>query len=363
MTNLFITKGENLGEFSLEEGDKGFNTVLNEHPEVKTLFGRRDYYPETLTINGVNPLLHVMIEGIIENQLQSQSGVQDIYSKLQNEQNLTPHAARACIANVFLHHFSEVLIEHQPFDQETFVRRLSLIGTDVSKLNRNDRCPCGSGAKFKRCCSSYAESFIVSPLAGRMDLGHESYIFNTPVNIEDPLDPIFQLEARYQIAKYMESHQDLDGAVKVLKENIAQAETHQGGKYSENAWQDYIFFCQNHEQLDQEFLYASDHLISLTNDDEQKGNVICDKADFLAKKGDIETAETEYTNLFVSMPDYYFYRYRYALMLSVNDRDDDAIKVLTDLITIKEIDERTHREAFALLEILGVDTSALPNNL
>ena len=358
MNKLFpFPMGEDLGEFSFMEDDNGYNTILNEHPEVKILFERRNRYPEKLTINGVNPVFHVMIEGIIENQLHSQAGVQEIYSKLQKEENLTPHAARGCIANVFLQDFSAMLVEHQPFNQENFVRRLSLIGTDVSKLSRNDRCPCGSGTKFKRCCSPYAEAFIISPLMGSMDLGYGSYIFETPENIMDPLDPIFQLEARYHIAEYMDAHKDLDGAAKVLKENIAQAESYAGGIFSENSWQDYMLFCQNHEQLAHEFLAASDHLISVTNDDEDKVTLICDKADFLAQMGNMETAEAEYTQLFSTMPNYHFSRYRYALMLNDNDRKDDAIKVLTDLLTTKDIDDQTHEEALALLEVLGGDTS------
>lgn len=358
MTKLFeFPNGQKLGDFSFEEEDKSFITVLDEHPEIKTLLERRHLYPEALTINGVNPILHVMIESIIENQLQSQAGVQEIYYKLQNEENLTAHASRACIANVFLHDFSAVLTEHKPFDQESFVRRLSLIGTDVSNLGRNDRCPCGSGAKFKRCCSPYAEAFIVSPLTGRMDLGYGSYIFDTPENIEDPLDPIFQLEARYHIAKYMNTHKDLDGAVKVLKENITQAEFYDGGNFLENAWQDYMSFCQNHEQLAQEFFKASEHLILLTDDDEEKGTLICDKADFLAQMGNMEAADAEYTRLFSSLPKFHFGRYRYALMLSDNDREDDAIKALTDLLSLKDIDDQSHEEALTLLEVLGGDTS------
>lgn len=358
MTKPFtFTKSEDLGEFSFAENDKGFNTVLNEHPEVKILFERRDRYPEMLSINGVNPLLHVMIEGIIENQLHSQAGVQEVYSKLQKEKNLTPHAARACIASVFLHDFSAIFTEHQPFNQEDFVRRLSLIGTDVSKLSRNDRCPCGSGAKFKRCCSPYVESFIIFPLAGRMDLGYGSYIFSTPSNIEDPLDPVFQLEARFHIAQYMTHHEDLDGAVMVLKENIVQTAAYDRSEFSKNAWQDYMLFCQDHEQLAQEFLKASDHLISITDDDKEKGTLICDRADFLAQKRTMETAEAEYTRLFEAIPKFHLSRYRYALMLSDNNREDDAIKFLTDLLSTRDIDDQTHEQALTLLEVLGGDTS------
>lgn len=358
MTKLFKFLNNQIPrDFSFEEEDKGFNTVLNEHPEVKTLIERRHLYPQTLTIEGVNPIVHVIIEGIIENQLQNQTGVQEIYAKLQKEENLTPHAARACIANVFLHDFSTMLSKHNPFDQESFVRRLSLIGTDVSNLGRNDRCPCGSGAKYKRCCSPYAEAFIVSQLAGRMDLGYGSYFFETPTNIEDPLEPIFQLEARYHIAMYMDTHKDLDGAVEVLRENISQAESYKGGIFSENAWQEYMLFCQNYEQLSQEFLEAANHLISITDNDTEKGTIICDKADFLAQKGNLETAEAEYTNLFRSIPKFNFGRYRYALMLSSNNREDDAIKVLTNIVTMKDTDYQTHEQSLSLLEVLGVDIS------
>jgi hypothetical protein len=358
MTELFEFLNDQVPrDFQFEEEDKGFNTVLNEHPEVNTLLERRHLYPEILTINGVNPIFHVLIEGIIENQLQNHTGVQAICSKLQIEKKLTSHAARACIAGVFLYNFFIVLTEHKPFDQEAFVRRLSLIGTDVGSIGRNDRCPCGSGLKFKRCCAPYAEAFNVSPLAGRIDLGCGSYFFETPTSIEDPLNPIFQLEARYHIAMYMDAHKDLDGAIKVLKENIAQAESYQGGNFLRNAWQDYMSFCQNYEQLAPEFLEAADHLITITTDDAEKGTIICDKADFLTHIGKMETAETEYTNLFSSIPKFYFGRYRYALMLSNNNRETEAIQLLTDLLNLKGTDYQTHEQAFSLLEVLGGETS------
>ncbi|MDR3492323.1 MAG: hypothetical protein P4M12_09825, partial [Gammaproteobacteria bacterium] len=121
-------------------------------------------------------------------------------------------------------------------------------------------------------------------------------------------------------------------------------------------WQDYMLFCQNREQLAQEYLKAADHLISMT-DGKDKGTLICDKADFLASKGNMETAEAEYTHLFTSLPTFYLSRYRYALMLSNNGREDDAIKVLTDLLTMKNFDNPTHEAALTLLGILGGDTS------
>ncbi|MHB8072257.1 SEC-C domain-containing protein [Desulfosporosinus fructosivorans] len=344
-------------QFSIEEDDKGFVTILNEHPEVKALFKRRHLYPDILEINGLNPVFHVMIEGIIENQLSDEIGVREIYEKLQTEEGLTPHAARACIARVFIIDFFAVLKEHKPFELEAYVRRLNLIGTEVSNLGRNDRCPCGSGAKYKRCCAPYAEAFEIFHLAGRLNLGYGSYVLDEPQDIQDPLDPIFQLEARYHISEYMETHADFEGALEVLNENIALARFYQDGEFLENAWQDYMFYCQNHVQFAEEGLKASEVLLELAEDDEEKGILICEKADFLATMGNFEAAETEYTKLFNSLPDFHFGRFRYALMLSEHKRESDAKKFLIDLLTNYRIDAETYEEAMALLEDLGEDTT------
>lgn len=344
-------------QFSLEEDDKGFTTILNEHPEIKTLFRRRDCYPDFLEIDGVNPIFHVMIEGIIENQLHEEIGVREIYEKLQKEEGLTPHAARACIARVFLIDFFAILQEHKLFELEAYVRRLSLIGSDVSNLGRNDRCPCGSGAKFKRCCALYAEAFEVFYLAGRLNLGYGAYILEEPEDIKDPLAPIFQFEARSHISQYMELHADLEGAAEVLKENIEDTKLYLEGEFLTNAWQDFMFFCQNHSQYAQEGIEACEQLLRFVEDDEEKGTLLCDKADFLATMGNMEDSEAEYTRLFNSVPDFHLGRFRYALMLSEHHRKDDAKKLLRDLLSDDSIDDDTHEEAMALLENLGEDTT------
>ena len=345
------------GRFLIEKDDKGFMTILNEHPEVKTLFKRRDLYPDALEINGLNPVFHVMIEGIIENQIHDDIGVQEIYEKLQREEGLTPHAARASIARIFVLYFSVFLKDHKPIEQEAYVRRLSLIGADVMDLGRNYSCPCGSGTKFKRCCSPFAEAFIVSHLAGRMDLGYGSYVLDVLQDIKDPLDPIFQLEARYHVAEYMETHADLEGAQEVLKENITQAKAYREGKFLENAWQEYQFFCKTHVQFAQEAVKASEQLLQFTKNDEEKGTLICEKADLLAKMGNMEASVAEYTNLFNSLPDFQYGRFRYVLMLSEHLREKATKKNLTDFLSNYSMDKETHDAAISLLKELGEDTN------
>jgi len=344
-------------EFLIEEDDKGFITILNEHPEVKTLFNRRDLYPDILEINGLNPVFHVMIEGIVENQIHKDQGVREIYEKLIKEEGLTPHASRACIARVFVLHFFAFLKEQQSFEHENYARRLSLIGADVLNLGRNYSCPCGSGAKFKRCCAPFAEAFVVSPLAGRMDLGYGSYVLDVPQDIKDPLDPIFQLEARCHVSEYMEAHTDLEGALEVLKENITQAKDYEDGKFLENAWQEYKFFCKNHMQFAQEAVKASEQLLQFAENDVDKGTLLCEKADLLAKMGNMEASEAEYIKLFNALPEFHYGRFRYVLMLSEHQRENDAKKSLTDLLSDHNIDKETHEAAISLLKDFGEDTT------
>jgi|GEM_PF-876375 len=344
-------------EFLIEENDKGFITILHEHQEVKTLFSRRDLYPGILEINGLNPVFHVMIEGIVENQIHEDLGVREIYEKLKKEEGLTSHAARASIARVFVLHFFAFLKEQKPFEQEDYVRRLSLIGADVLNLGRNYRCPCGSGAKFKRCCAPFAEAFVVSPLAGRMDLGYGSYVLDVPQDIKDPLDPIFQMEARYHISEYMETHGDLEGALEVLKENIVHAKDYEDSKFLENAWQDYQFFCKNHGQFAEEGIKASEQLLQFAENDVDKGTLLCEKADLLAEMGNIEASEAEYIKIFTAFPEFHYGRFRYVLMLSEHQRENDAKKSLTDLLSNYTLDDETHEAAISLLQDLGEDTT------
>jgi len=340
--------------FSFEENDQGLTTILNEHPEVRILYKRRHLYPDYLDINGVNPVFHVLVEGIIENQLHDPElpGIRQIYEKLQKEKGFTPHAARASIAQVFLYDLFDVLNEHKPFDKDAFIRRLGLIGQNVGKLGRNDRCPCGSGAKFKRCCAPYAEAFLCSPLAGMLDLGCGFYLSGKPEYIKNPLAPIFQLEARSHIAEYMERFEDLEGALAVLKENIELAKIYEDGEYLKNAWEDYLLLCQNHPTLAAEGLEACVQLLLLAEDDKERGSFLCDKADLLLETSGMEAAQAEYQALFHTFPDYYFGRYRYALMLSLHDRESEARKVLQDLLADNRIDTTTRTEAEDLLESL-----------
>ncbi|MBE3585675.1 MAG: SEC-C domain-containing protein [Thermoanaerobacter sp.] len=342
----------------LDEESSGVKTILCEHPEVKILFERRYKLPLQLEINGVNPILHVLLEGIVENQLQDPDlpEVKEIIERLESE-GLSRHAARGCVTRLFVELFHEVFYYKKTFDTEKYKRLLRLLGTDFVKVGRNEPCPCGSGRKFKRCCAADADLFKISKLAGLLCLGQGGYILGSPeFVIKDPLDPIMQLENRLHIARYLEKNGDLEGAIQALEENVAVAESFQEGRWLKNALQDLQLLCVNHQSLTEKGLQITERLLALAQNDGEKGNYWCDRADLLAQACRIEEAEKEYRNLFNVLPHWHFGRYRYALFLEKNGRKEEAIIVLRELVTAKgKIDSETYRAAREVLEDLKKD--------
>ncbi len=158
-----------LDEF--DKQDKGVKTILNEHPEVKILFERRHNLPDQVEINGVNPILHVLMEGVVENQLQDQiiPEVKEAVERLESK-GLSRHAPRACVTRVFIEFFHEAFHQRKIFDNDRYRRKLRLLGTDPRKIGRNEPCPCGSGVIFKRCCGTDVEQFKISRINSRCPL-------------------------------------------------------------------------------------------------------------------------------------------------------------------------------------------------
>ncbi|MGB9790959.1 MAG: DUF1841 family protein [Thermacetogeniaceae bacterium] len=345
-----MAKGKNnpfgLDGFGTDEMDAGVETVLNEHPEVKILFERRHKLPSSIEINGVNPILHVLLEGAVENQLHDPEipEVKRAVERLEGK-GLSRHAARGCVTRLFIEFFYEAFSQKKAFDKERYRCQLNFLGADVSGVGRNDPCPCGSGLKFKKCCGKAPENFQISKMAGLLSLGTGAYIFGPPeLIVRDPLDPIMQLENRVHIARYLEENGDIQGARRCLEENVALAESYQGGKWLKNALEDLQLFCLNNKPLWRDGISVTERLIALSESDEEKGNFWADKADLLALMGRVKEAEQEFQNLFQALPDWHFGRYRYALFLKEIGRKKEALAVLRELVAAKrKIDRETYQ--------------------
>lgn len=334
--------------------DQGLEVILSEHPEVKVLWERRADLAGPVEINGVNPILHVMLEGVIENQL-NEAEIPEVRETLERleKTGLSRHAARATIAEVFTSHFFDIMKNQKPFDREKYVRQLGTLGKDLKNTGRNEPCPCGSGMKFKRCCASVIKDQQLSPMAGRLVLGQGSYILGVDLpDIDSPLHPLYQLENRVHIAQFLEKQGDIAGAAQALKENIALAGTYEQESWLNNALYDMLDLCLNCPDLSEEGLAAIEKLLPLVKD-EQKGYLLCDRADIMARTGRVEEADRMFQDIFETMPGWHFGRYRYALHLAETGRKDQAIAVLQDLVAEKgQIDPETYQAAVEVLEDL-----------
>ncbi len=336
----------------LDGQDVGVTTVLHEHPEVKILFERRHNLPLQIEINNINPILHVLMEGAVENQLQDPNlpEVKAAIERLEGK-GLSRHAARACVTRVFIIYFHKVLHDKKAFDEDRYKRQLSLLGTDSIKTGRNKPCPCGSGLKFKHCCMNMIDDFKTSKMAGSLCLGQGAYIFGSPESIaKEPLDPILQLENRVHIARYLEEQEDIQGAKQSLEENVSLAESYKNGDLLGNALQDLELLCMNHEPLLTDGIAIAERLMALAQSDDDRGNCWCDKIDMIARIGRVEEAEREYQNLFMTLPLWHFGRYRYALFLEENGKKEEALSILRELVADKsKIDAETYRLAQEVL--------------
>lgn len=337
-------------ELMRQAEDRAIQVILAEHPEVEALWRRLDRLSGPVKVNGVNPVLHILFESIVERQVRvgNPPEAREAVERLQ-QAGLSRHAARGTVAALFIHHFLEVMKQQVPFDTEAYARRLRLMGREVGGVGRNEPCPCGSGKKFKRCCIEVADYFKPNKLAGFLLLGHGSYAARDYLLKQETDAPVVQLENRTHIAWHLAQEGDLEGALAALEDNVRLAEAIGDRGCLSNALHDIEELCLDHKELAAEGVRVEGRLLELAGTDYEKGFCYCNRADFLAAMGRVEEAEEEYRSLFDRMPDWHFGRYRHALLLKELGREAEAVEILDRLLEAEEIDGETRDAAEELL--------------
>ncbi|HOV79025.1 MAG TPA: SEC-C domain-containing protein [Bacillota bacterium] len=327
--------------------DETVSAVLGEHPEVDALWRRLDMLSGTVDINGVNPVLHILFECIVERQIREENPpeAREAVERLQ-QAGLSRHAARSTVVALFIHHFYEVIKQQVPFDTVAYTRRLRLLGREAGGISRNDPCPCGSGKKYKKCCIEVEDCFKLNRSGGFLLLGWGAYATRDYLLQQATDAPVVQLENRHHIARYLAEKGDLEGSLAALEDNVKLAEAVGKQGFLENALHDVEELCLNNKDLAAEGIRVEERLLELAKDDDEKGFCYCNRADFLATMGRVEEGEEEYRSLFARMPDWHFGRYRYALFLEQLGRKGEAVKVLRSLVAARgKIDRETYRAA------------------
>lgn len=253
--------------------------VLEDHPEVGVLFE----HPEVEEVEGVNPILHVLVEAVVENQIRRRDPpeAEEAFRRLQ-AMGFGRHAARGAIANLFLVHAFPVLKHMVPFDGESYARQLRILGTvDVSRVGRNDPCPCGSGKKFKRCCLEAADALVPDRHAGWLLLRTGRYVFSEDPRLwpDDPL--LFQMENRGAIAEALERAGHVGSALQCLCENVNCARERGDECLLRNALGELHAFCLSHPRYAGLGLRVTERMLWLARDEKTVAALRCYRADLL----------------------------------------------------------------------------------
>jgi hypothetical protein len=97
-------------------------SVMREHTEYSDLWGQLD---EEIERDGVNPILHITIHSIIENQIADENPeeVRQVFEALVR-QGLSRHEAIHRVGRVLSDEIFHILNEDRPFDESGYVRKL-----------------------------------------------------------------------------------------------------------------------------------------------------------------------------------------------------------------------------------------------
>lgn len=339
---------ELIGDLAGYEEEKYIEIILSEHQELRTLFQRRHLLTDgPVEINGINPILHVLLESVVERQLQegNPSEVRAAVKRLKMD-GFSHHSARANVVGVFIPLFFDCLKNKNHFDEDAYIRRVGVLGQNFDKVGRNDLCPCGSGKKFKKCCSDVKEYFNPRLDAGLLILGSGAYADYGYLLGQHPGDLVVQMENRSHIAEFLENEGDLEGAVMVLNENIEAAQQNGNMDLLQNALQDMQLMCLNHVELADVAETYTKQLMEMAESDDDRCSLWCDWADLMARRGSVNKALDEYNRLLAEYPAWHMGRFRLAGLLDELGDSTKAIQVLQSLLAEKDnLDEELCLEA------------------
>ncbi len=354
---------DNFAFLKQNAGEEAIEIVLKDHPDVRLLWERRHLIKGPIVINDVNPILHILIESVVERQImENEPVVVRVALERLKRREKSHHAARTLIATILINCLYDTLKGNKPFDLHKYSKQLAMLGTNTKstgKVGRNDPCPCGSGKKYKRCCLEMAGSemplqrdlYSEAEADEKLILGAGYYATIDYLQYTNPDDPVILMENRCSISAFLKENGDIEGAYMALKENVDFAKQLGKPGLSKNAYYDLLNFCLNHsDEYAETGIEVIEDFLPLLSEEEQ-GYLRCDKADLLAKLNKVDKAEKEFGAIFKEMPEWYFGRYRYALYLEDLGKKNEAIEVLKQLISIKDkLDQDTYIAVVDVLE-------------
>ncbi len=128
-------------ESTLSEEDRVLVEIMRMHPEYYDLWGRLDEVSdEELERDGSNPIIHVMIHQVIENQIAAGEPAET--TKTLDRlllQGMTQHEALHQIGTVVADEIFGILKDQRVFDEQGYVKKLRRLTAPRKKRGRRRR--------------------------------------------------------------------------------------------------------------------------------------------------------------------------------------------------------------------------------
>ncbi|MHB1420324.1 MAG: DUF1841 family protein [Bacillota bacterium] len=318
----------------LEGEERSLGEALGFHRELYPLFESLPAFGSgDIVIGGVNPILHITLHAVLENQLveEDPKEVPEVLDKLMSS-GLTRHEACHLILEQLIVEISALLRFHQLFDNERYRRNLRALITQPSgkKVGRNEPCPCGSGIKFKRCCGKEGAgpSFRTTPGAKpvHMLLGTGKYAAKKYLESCSDDDPLLFLENGSAVALALEELGNTEGAGLAYEQLVEYADKTNNRNYVHNALLDYLLFCINNKGWERKGIEMAERLEGSSTMEMEKIQYRLDAADIYVNMGNMERAEQMYQEIVDQNPESEWALLRWARYLVEIGRSNEAVE-------------------------------------
>lgn len=332
----------------------GNDLTGEEKNQAESLLLHREFYPfwnrlpylvnADFTVNGVNPVLHITLHTIVENQV-TVNYDPEVEKALKNHLSAgyTRHEAIHQIMEVLAEELGNSLIGGVGFNNKSYHNKLKLMLSrekkDV-KLGRNEPCICGSGKKYKRCCEGnelvqirQGEGF---ERKGRLLLGAMKYAAPDYLMYCDEDDQVLYLENKIAVILALEEFGDIEGAELAFEDLLKDAEGTGKNTYVKNTLRSFLMFCLNNKSSSEKGFKICKRLYDMEDSPEEKADCLINTADLYCNLSDYENAEKVYNDLINDYPEYGWGLLAYARYLANKGEIAEAEKIYRRVIAQNE---------------------------
>ncbi|PSR20955.1 MAG: hypothetical protein C7B45_12725 [Sulfobacillus acidophilus] len=256
-------------------------------------------------IGSMNPIAHTIMHAILEAQIED-ADPSEVNAALEDlmQAGFSRNEALHVLGSMLALELGEVVSSNESYNDARYRGRIALIRQQLKnpedvesrlrKMGRNERCLCGSGKKFKKCCLDHLP----------VDLKRSTWAFvlNSDFLYAVPSfmaqggeDELFVLlQSLSAVVQTLEQMGDEEGAWHALEDMLELGKDDEAAV--EDVCQDIVDFALNHYDFAERALAILDqsHPYGLESNDAVQLTWDLDRADLLARAGRVEESAAIY---------------------------------------------------------------------